>query len=291
MVVRDDEHAREHFAAACEMLRYESDRLSSVFAAFLLANTFLMGFLLHATTSNGGFPGEPGTAIIGGVGGICVSLIWLAAYERNTLRSGCVWREPGDGTRRVGTPDRASPVVRPGPGSEVRRRRRTDAGQGCRPTPDQKCGATADRALHRALHDGCRLGLRRRDQVAPSTSSPRTRRRRSVARNSCWRCSGRSSYGLAWLAWARIAAQRFGRCDAHVDHGRDVVVGRSEVADVEVGVAAADRRACARPTAPSTSAPGTRGRSRPGGGARCRRPRAWRRGSPRGRGGRRWRRA
>src|SRR5215207_444509 len=83
MVARDDEHAREHFAAACDMLRYESDRLSSVFAAFLLANTFLMGFLLHATTSNGGFPGEPGTAIIGGLGGVCVSLIWLAAYERN----------------------------------------------------------------------------------------------------------------------------------------------------------------------------------------------------------------
>ena len=84
MVARDDEHAREHFAAARDMVRYESDRLSSIFAAFLLANTFLMGFLLHATTSSGGFPGEAGTAIIGGVGGICVSLIWLAAYERNT---------------------------------------------------------------------------------------------------------------------------------------------------------------------------------------------------------------
>ena len=83
MVARDDEHAQEHFAAARDMLRYESDRLSNIFAAYLLANTFLMGFLLHATTSSGGFPGESGTAIIGGIGGICVSFIWLAAYERN----------------------------------------------------------------------------------------------------------------------------------------------------------------------------------------------------------------
>ena len=83
MVARDDEHAREHFAAARDMLRYESDRLSSIFAAFLLANTFLMGFLLHAATTGGGFPGEPGTAIVGGIAGICVTLIWLAAYERN----------------------------------------------------------------------------------------------------------------------------------------------------------------------------------------------------------------
>jgi hypothetical protein len=83
VVARDDEHAMEHFAAARDMVRYESDRLSSIFAAFLLANTFLMGFLLHATTSSGGFPGEAGTAITGGVAGACVSLIWLAAYERN----------------------------------------------------------------------------------------------------------------------------------------------------------------------------------------------------------------
>jgi hypothetical protein len=84
MVARDDEHALEHFAAAREMVRYESDRLSRIFAAFLLANTFLMGFLLHATTSSGGFPGEAGTAITGGVAGVCVSLIWLAAYERGS---------------------------------------------------------------------------------------------------------------------------------------------------------------------------------------------------------------
>ena len=83
MVARDDEHALEHFAAAREMLSYESDRLSNIFAAFLLANTFLMGFLLHAATTGGGFPGEPGTAIVGGLAGICVTLIWLAAYERN----------------------------------------------------------------------------------------------------------------------------------------------------------------------------------------------------------------
>jgi hypothetical protein len=83
MVARDDEHALEHFAAARDMVRYESDRLSSIFAAFLLANTFLMGFLLHAATTGGGFPGEAGTAIVGGLAGLCVSLIWLAAYERN----------------------------------------------------------------------------------------------------------------------------------------------------------------------------------------------------------------
>src|SRR5262245_24362435 len=80
---RDDEHAMEHFAAARDMLRYESDRLSSIFAAFLLANTVLMGFLLHTTTSSGGFPGEPGTAVIGGLVGVCVSVLWLAAYDRN----------------------------------------------------------------------------------------------------------------------------------------------------------------------------------------------------------------
>jgi hypothetical protein len=81
---RDDEHAMEHFAAARDMLRYESDRLSSIFAAFLLANTVLMGFLLHATTNGEGFPGEPGTAVAGGLVGVCVSALWLAAYERNT---------------------------------------------------------------------------------------------------------------------------------------------------------------------------------------------------------------
>ena len=44
---RDDEHAMEHFAAARDMLHFESDRLSNIFSAFLLANTVLMGFLLH----------------------------------------------------------------------------------------------------------------------------------------------------------------------------------------------------------------------------------------------------
>src|SRR3954463_7477656 len=73
----------EHFAAARDMLRYESDRLSSVFSAFLLANTVLMGFLLHAATSSGGFPGDPSTAVAGGLIGLCVSGLWLAAYERN----------------------------------------------------------------------------------------------------------------------------------------------------------------------------------------------------------------
>jgi hypothetical protein len=80
---RDDEHPMEHFAAARDLIRYESDRLSSIFAAFLLANTVLIGFLLHATTSSGGFPGVPGTAVAGGLVGLCVSCLWLAAYERN----------------------------------------------------------------------------------------------------------------------------------------------------------------------------------------------------------------
>ena len=66
-----------------DLLRYESDRLSNIFSAFLLANTVLMGFLLHAATSSGGFPGEPDTAIAGGLVGLCVSALWLAAYERN----------------------------------------------------------------------------------------------------------------------------------------------------------------------------------------------------------------
>jgi hypothetical protein len=80
---RDDEHAMEHFAAARDMLRFESDRLSNIFSAFLLANTVFIGFLLHAATSSGGFPGEPGTAVAGGLVGLCVSGLWLAAYERN----------------------------------------------------------------------------------------------------------------------------------------------------------------------------------------------------------------
>jgi Zn-dependent protease with chaperone function len=80
---RDDDHAMEHFAAARDMLRFESDRLSSVFSAFLLANTVLMGFLLHAATTSGGFPGEPGTAVAGGFIGLGVSGLWFAAYERN----------------------------------------------------------------------------------------------------------------------------------------------------------------------------------------------------------------
>jgi hypothetical protein len=79
---RDDEHAREHFSAARDMLRFEADRLSNIFSAFLLANTVLMGFLLHAATGGGGFPGEPGTAIAGGVIGLCVSGLWFAAYDR-----------------------------------------------------------------------------------------------------------------------------------------------------------------------------------------------------------------
>jgi hypothetical protein len=73
----------EHFAAARDMLRLESDRLSNVFSAFLLANTVFIGFLLHAATGNGGFPGEPGIAMVGGLVGLCVSGLWLAAYERN----------------------------------------------------------------------------------------------------------------------------------------------------------------------------------------------------------------
>jgi len=81
---RDDEHAMEHFAAARDMLHFESDRLSNIFSAFLLANTVLMGFLLHAATSSGGFPGEPGTAVAGGLVGVCVTGLWLAAYERNS---------------------------------------------------------------------------------------------------------------------------------------------------------------------------------------------------------------
>jgi hypothetical protein len=81
---RDDEHAMEHFAAARDMLHFESDRLSNIFSAFLLANTVLMGFLLHTATSSGGFPGEPGTAVAGGLVGVCVTGLWLAAYERNS---------------------------------------------------------------------------------------------------------------------------------------------------------------------------------------------------------------
>jgi hypothetical protein len=80
---RDAEHATERFAAARDMLRFESDRLSSVFSAFLLANTVFFGFLLHAATNSGGFPGEPGPAVAGGLVGMCVSGLWLAAYERN----------------------------------------------------------------------------------------------------------------------------------------------------------------------------------------------------------------
>src|SRR5690242_1061127 len=73
----------EHFAAARDMLRLESERLSNVFGAFLLANTVFIGFLLHAATGNGGFPGDPGIAVVGGLVGVCVSGLWLAAYERN----------------------------------------------------------------------------------------------------------------------------------------------------------------------------------------------------------------
>ncbi|HEX5587947.1 MAG TPA: hypothetical protein VFZ17_11620 [Acidimicrobiia bacterium] len=83
MATRDDDHAVEQFAAARDILRYESDRLSSVFSAFLLANTFLMGFLLHAATTSGSLPGEPGTAVAGGLFGLCMAGAWLAAYERN----------------------------------------------------------------------------------------------------------------------------------------------------------------------------------------------------------------
>ena len=84
MSKRDDERAIEHFTAAREMLRFESDRLSNIFGAFLLANTVLVGFLLHAGTTDGGLPGEAGTAMAGGLVGLCVAGLWFAAYERNT---------------------------------------------------------------------------------------------------------------------------------------------------------------------------------------------------------------
>jgi hypothetical protein len=71
----------EHFAAARELLRYEADRMSAIFSAFLLANTLLMGFLLHTAAGSGDFPGEPSKAVVGGVLGLCVSGLWLAAYE------------------------------------------------------------------------------------------------------------------------------------------------------------------------------------------------------------------
>jgi hypothetical protein len=88
MAKRDDEHAIEHFAAARDMLKFESDRLSHTFSAFLLANTVFIGFLLHATTNAGGFPGVPGTAIAGGLVGLCLALVWLAAYERSASSLG-----------------------------------------------------------------------------------------------------------------------------------------------------------------------------------------------------------
>ena len=100
---RDDEHAMEHFAAARDMLRFESDRLSNIFSAFLLANTVFIGFLLHAATSSGGFPGEPGTAVAGGLVGLCVSGLWLAADERNGPRSRCAWRGPVRRNRMAGS--------------------------------------------------------------------------------------------------------------------------------------------------------------------------------------------
>ena len=82
-----------HFAAAREMLRYESERLSAIFSVFLLANTVLLGFLLHAATGSGGFPGEPDIAVAGGLVGLCVSVLWLAAYERiaSTLEMRLAW--------------------------------------------------------------------------------------------------------------------------------------------------------------------------------------------------------
>ena len=83
MAKRDDEHAMQHFEAARDMLRFESERLSNIFSAFLLANTVLMGFLLHAATSHGGFPGDAATSMVGGLVGLCVSVLWLAAYERS----------------------------------------------------------------------------------------------------------------------------------------------------------------------------------------------------------------
>ena len=111
----------EHFAAARDILRLESDRLSNVFSAFLLANTVFIGFLLHAATGNGGFPGEPGIAMVGGLVGLCVSGLWLAAYERNAAAVDMRMARPRDGTGRLGAPDRATALIRPGPGGDVRR--------------------------------------------------------------------------------------------------------------------------------------------------------------------------
>ena len=54
---RDDEHALEHFAAALDMLRYESDRLSNIFSAFLLANTVLIGLRVACHDEQWGLPG------------------------------------------------------------------------------------------------------------------------------------------------------------------------------------------------------------------------------------------
>jgi len=78
---RDEEHALEHFTAARELVQYEADRMAAIFSAFLLANTLLMGFLLHTAVGSNDFPGQPGKAVVGGVLGLCVSVLWLAAYE------------------------------------------------------------------------------------------------------------------------------------------------------------------------------------------------------------------
>ena len=39
------------------------------------------GFLLHTAVGSNDFPGQPGKAVVGGVLGLCVSVLWLAAYE------------------------------------------------------------------------------------------------------------------------------------------------------------------------------------------------------------------
>jgi hypothetical protein len=67
------------YRAAVELIRVEADRLFQTFAAFLVAEALVAGFLLNAVDQSS----EPAVIIVAAVFGFVVCGLWYASYERH----------------------------------------------------------------------------------------------------------------------------------------------------------------------------------------------------------------
>jgi hypothetical protein len=66
------------YRAAIELIRMEGEHLFSTFAAFLVAQAVLAGFLANIAAGSG----HSEVLILGAVAGLLICFLWLAAYER-----------------------------------------------------------------------------------------------------------------------------------------------------------------------------------------------------------------